>query len=285
MTTVHAVPFSISYLLKYGWFVHTAPKSVKKDRVKTPIGCLVQYLKDGLWGDDDGFLEKSESLLIRDMLALQNGQIEHLDPHASENDQRPIAVILITTEDDDLAILGDGAVYSFLMKMKEMSAHFKVVPKVRSVFNLKSILEEVQRDYPGRTIQHLEMISHGWNGELWTPLYQTDLSAMASGASVIFDSCCISTKHNNIAQRISAQNPHCRVFASPKSVILADTTFKNGVVEKVQHMHLKEPPKWIQKMLLRFGWVSEYLEQADWEVIPALDGVIMDEYQAGQMVA
>ena len=285
MSTKFAAPFSISYILKYGWFVHTAPKSVKKDRVKTPIGCLLQYLKEGLWGDEDGTLEKSESLLLRDMSALEKGQIDHLDPYASEDDQRPIAVVLISTEDDDLAILGDGAVYSFLMKMKEMSAHFKVVPKVRSVFNLKSIVQEVQRDYPGREIQHLELISHGWNGELCTPIHQMDLSALSDGASVIFDSCSISTRPMNVAQRLSAQNPHCRVFASPKPVLLADTTFKDGVVEKVQHLHLKEPPKWIQKTLLKSKWISEYLEEADWEVIPALDGAVMDEYQGGQLVA
>ena len=89
----------------------------------------------------------------------------------------------------------------------------------------------------------------------------------------------------NVAQRLSAQNPHCRVFASPESVLLADTTFKDGVVEKVQHMHLKEPPKWIQKALQKSKWLTEYLEEVDWEVIPALDGAVMDEYQGSQLVA
>ncbi len=282
----------MNYLTRLSTFVYSLPPSFKKGR-HSLLGSLHQYIHVGLLGDYDEaniIVTRQRDRLNQEFAEIEEG-IHPMFDVVGDTDTRPLAVLLLTDHDDSLAILGDGAAYVMLMKVRDLSQHFKVIAKVTSMFYLQQTLETLQAEYPNREILHLELVSHGGCGELMTQLVGTDLSLMSEGASVVFDACSISVIENNAAQRLSQINPHVRVFAANRDVIFGEAIVESSLagptVTSVHHGKTVDLPQWIQDLPNQSWmpkWVTKNIELEELDFLPSIQFAEMDMYCGGVLI-
>ena len=211
-------------------FIATLPPALKAGREVDGFGCLMQYLKARLNITPNGEIQArvgQQARALNDLLrAIERGEVPLIDPTPLEGDTRPICVHLMSDQDPDFAILGDGNIYHVLMRLKELSQRFKCVGAVVGSFDVRGTLEGVARRYPGRPIALLNLCGHGCGGEMCERVYNIEgVELIAPGGSVVFDSCSISSTPHNVAQRMSALNPHISVFAARELMIFSDILF------------------------------------------------------------
>ena len=257
--------FIVRYSLNLASFILRLPSNLKKNRCKTGFGCLKQYIWANLEYESEESIEQrvqeQTEQLNQEFLEIENGRHPFIDPVPVESDSRPIALILLSNHDDSYALLGDGAIYCFLMRMRELSQYFKCIARVVDSFDVNAEIAEIQRKYPNREIRHVDIISHGYDGELCTPIYGSHIKGLAKGGSIQVDACSINIGHHNFAQRMSKNTPEIHVYAAKTDVV-----FSQLMVEE------RENGPWISAVI--YGQCSDtmtnYLGNIGLKLLPFL---------------
>lgn len=144
-----------------------------------------------------------------------------------QGEARALAVVLINTECDDLAVIGKGALISFMASWRiYVERGFMVLPYLVSSSGHKvdfdQYIARALRDHGADLgfdqIDHLSVISHGWYGRLGLLHHTKRLKLIREGGSVLFNSC----QSHGDAQRLSERNPNLRVFASNRMTMFAE---------------------------------------------------------------
>ncbi len=168
---------------------------------------------------------------------------------------KPILAYLVSSHDENGAILGDHLYYYHHYKIKKLEEHYAVAPKViRFQDETKEFLDNLKRQYPGREIKVVDLVTHGGRSLLGinqpsseNPQKQTFISpsnlqdaafeSCAPDASIILDACGTGLGHRNIADEIARKNPGKTVFAPGPSLAFSKPVISTASgIPKIEHV-------------------------------------------------
>jgi hypothetical protein len=168
-------------------------------RLRKRLGDSLEEVLRSFFTRHDG--EEAERILSEEIRRINEGSAEYISPPRAD-DQRPLALILISMADFHELLYTKASVYAHLAKISALSAHFQCVCKLiplhdhEFIFDLNREVEELHERYPERELAYLHVISHGLMGDVWpVPIDQRGLkldSANNAHLSVTFE-VCIST--------------------------------------------------------------------------------------------
>ena len=148
--------------------------------------------------------------LFRDLRARQ---VPFMEPKGAP---RALAVCLVNTDCDDLAVIGGAALTSFIASWQRLTERgFVVMPYL--VEGSVELEEQLQRALCERgralgfdAVTHLEIISHGWKGNIELQIDYRPLPSLREGGSLLLNAC----ESQESASALSAHNPKLNLFAS-----------------------------------------------------------------------
>ncbi len=160
---------------------------------------------------------------------IRQGQIPYLEP---KDTAKEVAVILVNTDCDDLAVIGSAAMVSFVASWKLLvNKGYMIMPYLVSGSidpndYIERALAERGRDNGHTQVTHLEIISHGGSGSLCLSIGEYRLHQIKDDGSVLLNSCFAA---NNSAASFKSSNPKLSIFASETMTIAAEPIVKNTI--------------------------------------------------------
>lgn len=154
---------------------------------------------------------------LRDMKTLfeeiRAGGFSYLQPKGKP---QAIALVVVNSDCDSLAVIGGGALLSFLVGWRRLVKRgYVVMPyvvhqDVDLAYYAELALSERGRALGFEELHHLEIISHGIGGNVCLSVRNEASVPLAKGGSILFNSC----ESIHSTQEMSKVQPEAWVFAS-----------------------------------------------------------------------
>lgn len=154
--------------------------------------------------------------------------------------QKPICIYFVSSHDYNGAILGNPLYYYHHYKIQDLQKYFAVAPKVvSSQDEMKAFMGSIKRQYPGREIRFVDVVSHGEKSSLsiYAP-EELDIAAeevdvdlfadCAPDAAILLDACFTGHGDKNIADEIARKTPGRTVLAPGSSMYFSKPVIKTG---------------------------------------------------------
>jgi hypothetical protein len=200
-------------------FIQQAPQ-----RLQTELGDDFSEVLESFFrpSEDDAGYE----ILSRELEVINAGQAEYLKSPRGE-DKRALALILISAQDFDDLLYTKLSVYAHLLKISQLSEHFRVICRTIYSLDLDDETRRLKESYPDRELGYVHVIAHGLNGELCfidcdeASLILDEDIIDSSRLSVTFEVCTAgdSNYNNCLGRRFAELNPNVLVFAPQQSVL------------------------------------------------------------------
>ena len=129
---------------------------------------------------------------------------------------KPICAYMVSSFDNNGAILGDRLYYYHHYKIQQFEKHYAVAAKVvRCKSEMKEFLREIKASNPNREIKIVDIVAHGEKSQLYVPhspsrsfitpsnLLNGEFEDCAPDAAIILDACSAGRGHHNIADEIA----------------------------------------------------------------------------------
>ena len=169
--------------------------------------------------------------------------IEKLDKDFSEKNNvietnnKPICAYIVSSYDENGAILGDHLYYYHHYKINNFEKHYAVAAKVvRATSEMFQFLKQLKEKYPNREIKVIDVVAHGCpntlcvkkqNGEFYKEpdVQKNEFQDCAKDATIILDACSAGQGSQNIGEKIAKMNPGKTIIAPGTSLFFSKPIF------------------------------------------------------------